>query len=358
MSDNSSIMLNGSDSPGSQLEMESALRNLSKTLVVQYLPMFYTCLPVEAISILLTIFGFTVILIDAKIRSKKTFLLMATLFFGYFLVAFGSLLSIAVMLISLHLNDHAVVSSGSCFAITQPSAFGFSLVADTSFTMAIDRCLAIVFPVWYNKQYRGWMLHCQMLVITTHCVLVAAIVFARLPNKLLPICTSASDASDPVQVAQMAIKSTLLGLTVLIYLILICYIKMKLYVVKDDAQLYSRRQRHLKSRLLSTLMICILIHVATVCVGSLVGWLVMREVDPAKAMSVAKYGVITETSGPLNVIFIYARTRELQVSLHNSFSRVARLFGVKIATKVMPTGTHSFGTKYNGSFTTLPTIAK
>uniref|UniRef100_A0A5S6R2S8 G-protein coupled receptors family 1 profile domain-containing protein n=1 Tax=Trichuris muris TaxID=70415 RepID=A0A5S6R2S8_TRIMR len=348
---NSSAQLSEYDSSPGQLELESTMRNLSFNIVSQYLSMYYICIPIEIIAILTTFAGFLSVITDRKLRCKKTFLIIAVLLFGFFASAFGSLTSIVILLINLKLYGHVVVSNRTCFAISQPYSFGFSLVSDAGFALAVDRSLAIVLPVWYNKEYKEWMLQIQFLIMLAHYGIWTVIASVRLHDRLLPICTPASDNTNTVQVAQMAVKSSLLALTVLVYLVLIIWVKRKLYAVKDNAQLYSKRQRQLKSRLLSTLMICVLIHVATVCAGAIIGCFVMSQVDPSKAMSIAKFGIVTETSGPLNAAFLYARTKELQVSLFNSFSRIARLFGVKMATKVMPTTTHSFGTRCAGSLT-------
>ncbi|KAL1244816.1 Prostaglandin E2 receptor EP3 subtype [Trichinella spiralis] len=128
----------------------------------------YACIPLGIVIFLMQGFASVAIIFNSKLRRKRTFLLICMLCISWTIVAAGEICSAVGTLVRYSLFNNCVITQYSCFIEQTSLAAGLLLVIDTNLLTAVDRCLAIITPHWYRKQYKLWMVYMVIFFAILH----------------------------------------------------------------------------------------------------------------------------------------------------------------------------------------------
>ncbi|KRX64196.1 hypothetical protein T09_516 [Trichinella sp. T9] len=128
----------------------------------------YACIPLGIVIFLMQGFASAAIIFNSKLRRKRTFLLICMLCISWTIVAAGEICSAVGTLVRYSLFNNCVITQYNCFIEQTLLATGLLLVIDTNLLTAVDRCLAIITPHWYRKQYKLWMVYMVIFFAIFH----------------------------------------------------------------------------------------------------------------------------------------------------------------------------------------------
>ncbi|CDW52213.1 7TM GPCR Srsx domain containing protein [Trichuris trichiura] len=291
------------------------LHNISVVIFDDLSAILYAVFPIDAVTACMTFVEFVALVNDHRACLRKSFLLIIALIFGYFLSSCGSILSSGVSCVMRLIQGDCVMNLRSCLCLQLVHSVGYILVIASSFLLAVDRTLAIVTPVWYNRDYKNSWLYGQFVLVLFYIALINVGMYLSSNHQDIPYCTMISSRENQFLMFENLVNNVLLALTVAVYIALIVWVKWKLYKDRENVVLQMTHQRRMKSKLLLTLATCVFIHAATFYLGTIFGSIAIASDNIVEAMSLAKYGILVVISGLLNAIFLFCRTREIKLAV-------------------------------------------
>ncbi|XP_003374764.1 conserved hypothetical protein [Trichinella spiralis] len=195
----------------------------------------YACIPLGIVIFLMQGFASVAIIFNSKLRRKRTFLLICMLCISWTIVAAGEICSAVGTLVRYSLFNNCVITQYSCFIEQTSLAAGLLLVIDTNLLTAVDRCLAIITPHWYRKQYKLWMVYMVIFFAILHVFISRLQRFFNVSDILLPFCTPLMDSSEGIVKEQQIVCNTLLIITILLYFLTIILVKNQGISVRHDS---------------------------------------------------------------------------------------------------------------------------
>ncbi|KRZ03089.1 hypothetical protein T11_14200 [Trichinella zimbabwensis] len=198
----------------------------------------YACIALGVIIVLMQGFASVAIICNNKLRKKRTFLLICMLCISWTIVAAGEICSAVATVVRYSLFRNCITTQFNCYIEQTSLTAGLLLVIDANLMTAVDRCLAVITPHWYRKQYKLWMVYMVISFAILHVIIARLQRFFNISDILLPFCTALMDSSESVVKEQQIISNILL---------------VKLKTVKQDRILCCRAKEQLKAKLLNTL---------------------------------------------------------------------------------------------------------
>ncbi|OUC42015.1 hypothetical protein D917_03133 [Trichinella nativa] len=195
----------------------------------------YACIPLGIVIFLMQGFASAAIIFNSKLRRKRTFLLICMLCISWTIVAAGEICSAVGTLVRYSLFNNCVITQYNCFIEQTSLAVGLLLVIDTNLLTAVDRCLAIITPHWYRKQYKLWMVYMVIFFAILHVFISRLQRFFNVSDILLPFCTPLMDSSEGIVKEQQIISNILLIITILLYFLTIILVKNQGISVRHDS---------------------------------------------------------------------------------------------------------------------------
>ncbi|KRY38837.1 hypothetical protein T01_11788 [Trichinella spiralis] len=295
----------------------------------------YACIPLGIVIFLMQGFASVAIIFNSKLRRKRTFLLICMLCISWTIVAAGEICSAVGTLVRYSLFNNCVITQYSCFIEQTSLAAGLLLVIDTNLLTAVDRCLAIITPHWYRKQYKLWMVYMVIFFAILHVFISRLQRFFNVSDILLPFCTPLMDSSEGIVKEQQIVCNTLLIITILLYFLTIILVKVKLKSVKQDRILCCRAKEQLKSKLLNTLALNTASYATTLLFGYILTTIAASEKNIFESLKIARYALITFLNGIVTFLIFYFRIREFRFAMIQMLQKIPVLKNLKLV-RIVP----------------------
>ncbi|KRY86203.1 hypothetical protein T4B_775 [Trichinella pseudospiralis] len=295
----------------------------------------YVCIALGIIIVLTQGFASVAIICNNKLRRKRTFLLICMLCISWTIVAAGEICSAVATLVRYSLFRNCIVTQYNCYIEQTSLTAGLLLVIDTNLMTAVDRCLAIITPHWYRKQYKLWMVYMVILFSILHVFIARLQRFFNVSDILLPLCTALMDSSESVVKEQQIISNILLVITIILYFTMIILVKVKLKNVKQDRILCCRAKEQLKAKLLNTLALNTVSYAATLLFGYILTAIASSEKNIFESLKIARFASITFLNGIVTFLIFYFRIREFRVAMIQMLQKIPLLNTLKLV-RVVP----------------------
>ncbi|KRZ86828.1 hypothetical protein T08_9990 [Trichinella sp. T8] len=295
----------------------------------------YACIPLGIVIFLMQGFASAAIIFNSKLRRKRTFLLICMLCISWTIVAAGEICSAVGTLVRYSLFNNCVITQYNCFIEQTLLATGLLLVIDTNLLTAVDRCLAIITPHWYRKQYKLWMVYMVIFFAILHVFISRLQRFFNVSDILLPFCTPLMDSSEGIVKEQQIISNILLIITILLYFLMIILVKVKLKNVKQDRILCCRAKEQLKSKLLNTLALNTASYATTLLFGYILTTIASSEKNIFESLKIARYALITFLNGIVTFLIFYFRIREFRFAMIQMLQKIPVLKNLKLV-RIVP----------------------
>ncbi|CDW52029.1 7TM GPCR Srsx domain containing protein [Trichuris trichiura] len=303
----------------------------------------YAIMAVASASFLLNCLAAVGIALQKKLRRKNTFFIIMLTCLSYAFHALGVIIYGIKMVIGYE-NYRTVflMTQKDCFCLTLLGSVGKTMIVDFSLITAIDRCIAIFFPLWYGQRIRFRLVYFKMAIVTAHASISYIIEYVSSSDDALFLCSSFTVVVMSTGMMAMQIEEDVfIVLILIIYVVLLIWVEKELNKAKHDADNLAHARMQMKVELLHTLVISIAFFTLTVAVSNMLTTIGMTEWDYENAIEYVKYAAVGYLGGIANFAVYYWRTKEIRKSFNYLIITLGRMAVCKFDRKisVLPTTT-------------------
>ncbi|KRZ06667.1 hypothetical protein T11_17908 [Trichinella zimbabwensis] len=250
-------------------------------------------------------------------RKQRMFLLIRLICFTYCIFGVGLLISGSFALYRLYGSGLRLVTQAGCFFQFLLLDFSLRLLTDVSLFTGLDRCLAVVAPKFYVHVFKRKLTTTIMLLIILHCSIMEIVGYFHTSDQMLLLCSYVTIFERSYFIKSQMQINLLLAITLVVYLFLMLWIRLKMRTVErhGDNISQSRRQR-MNVKLIVTLFMCVGTFCITTVVGNVVISFALSISDLTQSILTTRYALLAFFDGILHFILLYCRMGEFRKLIH------------------------------------------
>ncbi|KHJ40749.1 hypothetical protein D918_09191 [Trichuris suis] len=310
---------------------------------VQFMEVLYAIMAVASASFLMNCLAAVGIVLQKKLRRKNTFFIIMLTCLSYACHALGIIIyGIKTVVEYDNYRRIFLMTQRDCLCLMLLSSIGKTMIVDFSLITAIDRCIAIFFPLWYGQRIRFRLVYIKLAIVATHVVISYSIEYASSSDEILLPCSSFSIVVVSNGMMAMQIEEDVfIVLIVIIYVVLLIWVEKELNKAKHDADNLAHARTQMKVELLHTLVISIVFFSLTVAVSNMLITVGMVEWGDYDALEYVRFAAVGYLGGIANFAVYYWRTKEIRKSFNYLIITLGRMAVCKFDRKisVLPTTT-------------------
>uniref|UniRef100_A0A5S6R0N5 G_PROTEIN_RECEP_F1_2 domain-containing protein n=1 Tax=Trichuris muris TaxID=70415 RepID=A0A5S6R0N5_TRIMR len=290
-------------------------------VLVALRPVQYVDIVLGVVISLASAISIMAIFMDTTLRRKNAYILVSVLCFGYLVHSVGIAAkgTFAVVLDSQH--QSTMQTMRECCMEWTVLVLGGEIIIDVSFVIAVDRCIAVFFPVLYRRKEKWWWLTSQLLVIVIH---IAVALFRQLSStsdEPIHLCTILTAIDTHVMVIMMVEFNIIVALTIVLYIIVITWARQSIKKTANEGGNAAAQRKRLKWKLIVTMALNMIVYSMTMFVGN-ISFTTAAIIDDQEAIiPLLIFGEVDHFSGFFGLCVLFFRMNEFRRAIFRLFNR-------------------------------------
>uniref|UniRef100_A0A5S6R1Q1 G_PROTEIN_RECEP_F1_2 domain-containing protein n=1 Tax=Trichuris muris TaxID=70415 RepID=A0A5S6R1Q1_TRIMR len=286
------------------------------------LAVMYTCIAIAIAQFHLNLLIVLAIGLQRKLRTRNTYFIIMMTSAGYVIYGLGAVVH-GLNIASNCFNYGLILplTGSNCLSILLLSNVGKMMIVDFSLITAVDRSVAVFFPVWYGKRIRFCLVYIKISIVMLHVVFMNLFEYAHILSKdgqhhCMP--SAANGKSLWFAKAEQVQVDVMIALTVLIYTVLTVWAEKEMEKARHRADYSAQTRMHMKVELLRTLVLSIFFYAVTFGVANMLITIQMYNYGIEVSVLYTFAYSVSQLGGILNFVAYYWRTKEI----HKSFNSI------------------------------------
>ncbi|KFD57376.1 hypothetical protein M514_01887 [Trichuris suis] len=260
---------------------------------------------------------------DTTLRRKNAYILAGVLCFGYFVHSVGITAKGIFALAYDSIHEQTMQTMQECANEWVVLVTGAEIIIDTSFLIAVDRCLAVFLPIFYRGQKNCWWPAGQLIIVFIHLVSAILRELSYTSDKPIPLCTILTAMDIHAFVGMMVEFNSIVALTIVLYVVVIAWARHSIRKAATYGGNAALQRKRLNWKLIVTMALNMAVYSMTMFIGNVCFTSAALVDDVSAVVPLLILGEVDHLSGFLGLCVLFSRMGEFRAA-------VFRLFNLKV----------------------------